>query len=365
MPKGADFVAFWTAGALLADGEPQAVYSPRGIQDGQREFYPGRWRYRGLYPPPIYQVMQAASPLGYLRGAQVYLLLGAALIGLGAWLLVVALGLGPPARGLAVLAAATGPFAVMALLTGQNAGIWLTLLGGGILLMRRGRGLAAGLVLGLLCAKPQFGAVVAAWLVLTGQGRALLGFVLGGAALVAVSVAWGGTEPWIAWLDFATGDHLTTFAPLPYRSISLPALVTLPLRGWPGAVPLSRALSGLGLVSALVLARGAFQLVPADARWPLRAGLVLSALLLSLPHMMEYDLGMHGLLLLAALPLARGRVGWLLAAVLLSPLLTEVAHHTHVPLAPLLLAALVVVCGRGADPGTAEAGLTEPGEAER
>lgn len=344
VPRGADFVAFWSAGALLADGEAAEVYSPQGLQTRQREFTSGRWRYRGLYPPPVYQAMEAAQPLGYGVAVALYLLLGAALVGLGTWLLAHALDLDPAIRRSAVLIASTGPFAIMSLLTGQSAGVWIALLGGGVLLLRRGRALAGGVVLGLLCAKPQFGGVAAVWLGLTGQGRALGGLVLGGAALVAGSLAWGGLEPWAAWLEFAAGDHLTTFAPLPHRSISLPALVTLPLQGWPPALPLSKALSGLGLVAAVILARGVFGQPPADPRWPRRAGLVLTALLLGLPHMMEYDLGMHGLLLVAAWPIARGR--WLLLAVLLSPLLGEVSHHTHVALAPLLLAALAITLAR-------------------
>ncbi len=81
------------------------------------------------------------------------------------------------------------------------------------------------------------------------------------------------------------------------------------------------------------------------AGWPLRAGLVLSALLLSLPHMMDYDAALHGLLLLAALPLARGRERWLLALAFADPLLGEAARTLHVALIPAILLAVTVRFG--------------------
>jgi alpha-1,2-mannosyltransferase len=337
VPKGADFLAFWTAGALLADGEPEAVYSPTGIPEKQRAFFPRRWKYRGLYPPPIYQAFEAAQPLGYRLAVLLWLLGGALLVALGGAFIADAVGLGGARRAAAIVAAGAGPFAIMNLLTGQAAGLWLVLLGGGILLLRRGRPLLAGIVLGLLCTKPQYGAVAALWLLLGGQWRAIGGFVLGGASLVGASVAWGGLEPWLAWLTFLGGDFLQGFAPVPFRNISLPALITVPFRGWAPAATLSKGLSLFGLAGTLWVARGLARRSPSDDRWPLHAGLVLSALLVSLPHMMDYDLGLHGLLLLGAAPWIDRRNAWLYGAVLVVPLLGEVGRWTRVPVGPLIL----------------------------
>ncbi len=343
--KGADFVAFWSAGALLAEGRVDAVYSPLGLRTEQQRTLPARWGYRGLYPPPLYQALEAAQPLGYVRAVQAHLILQVLLLGLGGWWLAAALGVDGSPRWTVAVASGAGPAALMNLLTGQAAGLWLAVLAGGVLLLRRGRPLLAGIVLGLLCAKPQFGFVAALWLALLGQRRALLGLALGGAGLLAASLAWGGTGPWAAWLDFLIGGHLGSFAPLPHRSASLPALLVVPLRAWSLALPLSRALSVLGLAWAAALAVRGAGLAPADPGWPLRAGLVLSALLLSLPHMMDYDAALHGLLLLAALPLARGRERWLLALAFAAPLLGEAARTLHVALIPAILLAVTVRFG--------------------
>ena len=201
-------------------------------------------------------------------------------------------------------------------------------------------------MLGLLCAKPQYGAVAALWLILIRQPRALVGFAAGGAGLLGLSLLWGGVAPWAAWIDFVTGPHLHGYGPLPWRSLSLPAVLSLPLRGWGHAVAAGRILSIVALAAALVLALRRGRTPAAHRDWTLHAGLILSALLLALPHMMDYDLGMHGLLLCALLPRLRGRALWLLAFVALSPLFGEASRLLHVAIAPLLLCALAVHAAR-------------------
>lgn len=339
VPKGADFVAFFSAGSLLADGECEAVYSPSGIRERQRRFHPRRWNYRGLYPPPLYQAMEAAQPLPYPAAAALHLVGGSLLLAWAAWLLAGALGVD---RWTAVALGAAGPAALLNVLTGQLAGLWALLLAVGVVQLRAGRAVLAGFALGWLCAKPQYGAVVALWLLLIGQPRALFGFALGGAGLLAASLAWGGWAPWAAWLAFLGGDHLGGFAPVPWRSISLPGLVHVPFREAAWTPALARGLSALALLAAVGVSSRA-RLDPSSDPWPRRAGAVLSLLLFSLPHMVEYDLAMHGLLLLAAAPAARSPRGLLFAAALLAPALGEVARLTSVPLLPLILGAWLAV----------------------
>ena len=83
-----------------------------------------------------------------------------------------------------------------------------------------------------------------------------------------------------------------------------------------------------------------------DARWPLRTGLVLSVLLLGLPHMIEYDLGMHAVLSLgiaAAVRTAPSRTGIAVLVLLwIAPALFPISTLLHVALGPLILTAAVL-----------------------
>lgn len=343
VPKAADYLAFYAGGTILSEGEGGRLYEPRLYRETLERHADSDVKYFAVYPPPLYQAMTAVQPLGYQRAAQLHLAVQALLMALGAWLLVTALPeLGTWGRPAFWLLAAS-PFAIMNILTGQGAGFWLTIVGAGLLLVRRGRPLLGGIVLGLLCAKPSLALAVAGFLLLSGQLRSFVGFGLGGALLVALSLPLHGVAPWLAWVDWLRSPAATGFWPMPERQMTWRTLAGWPLRGTRSHDLVLPAVALIGLPLAAALGRRVWRLPPADPRWPLRAGLVLSVLLLCLPHMIEYDYGMHGLALLGVALAVRERPTRAGIAMLvlawIAPLLHPVSLALHVALGPLILTA--------------------------
>jgi hypothetical protein len=257
-------------------------------------------RYYSVYPPPIYNATAALQGTPYVLAARTYLILLALLTIAGACLLAAAVPELGTWRLPFAIAMAFSPAAFMGMLSGQLAGLWLALLGGGLLLLRTRRPIVAGLVLGLLCAKPSVGVPVAGMLLLTGNLRAFCGFV-------------GGER-----------------------------------RCW-AAGPLELVAVSIGLLVAATAARHAFRLDPADPRWPLRAGAVLSGLFVGLPYLMGYDQGLHGLAVVGTLlvlksgDVARPRVAMgLLAAFVLGPFLNPLSQAAHFSFGGLALVAWYV-----------------------
>jgi hypothetical protein len=343
VPKGADFLAFYTGGAILAQGHSEHLYERGYYRVTQQGIADSDVKYYAVYPPPLYVAMTAVQPLSYQRAAQLHLVTQALLIALAAWLLTSAVPELGTWRWPAFWLLTASPIAIMNTLTGQGAGWWLCLAGAGVLLIRRERPLLGGAVLGLLCAKPSLGAAVAAFLLLTGQLRAVAGFGLGGAGLLAGSLLAYGATPWVGWLEWMRSPAPAGFWPIPERQMTWRTLLGWPLRGsGVTGLVMPTVLAGGGLAVG-ALARRSWRLPVADPRWPLQAGLILSVALLCLPHMLEYDAAMHGLAMLGVLLLLRehpSRVGAaLLAGAWLAPLLFPVSKQLGFALGPFALTA--------------------------
>jgi len=343
VPKAADFLAFYTGGAILAQGNGERLYE-RGFyrltQDGIAE---SNVKYYAVYPPPLYVAMTTVQPLSYQRAAQLHLVAQTLLLALAAWLLISAVPELGDDRWTAFGLLAASPFAVMNTLTGQGAGFWLCGLAGGVLLLRRGRPLLGGLILGMLCAKPSLGLAVVGFLLLSGQWRAFLGFGLGGAGLLAGSLLWFGPEPWAAWIEWMRGPTPAGFWPMPERQMTWRTLLGWPLRATGLRHFIMPTVLVAGLLASVALARRTWRMPATDPRWPLQAGLILSVLLLCLPHMMEYDAGMHSMAMLGMLLLVRERPRptgiVLLTLAWLAPVLFPLSTPLGVALGPLALTA--------------------------
>jgi alpha-1,2-mannosyltransferase len=98
------------------------------------------------------------------------------------------------------------PAAALTVGTGQSSFLTgaLFLAGFGL---RFTRPILAGLLLGLLAYKPQFGLMIPIALLAVRQWRVLAGAAIAGSGLVLASVALFGVEPWRDWITFATGSN--------------------------------------------------------------------------------------------------------------------------------------------------------------
>lgn len=336
--RGLDLVSFWVPGTVLDAGEPEKLYTNARLKKEFKKLHPSRPPgYPIGYPPPIYQLAAAPQPaLDYLTAVRLTFFLVAAFNALAGWLATRSVHVPADAprregwRWWALGAAMACPGGLSALSSGQLGGLWASFTLGGLYLRSRGRRLAGGLVMGLLWMKPTLAVPVLAALALLGEGAMVGGMVLGGAAVLATSVAADGLEPWQAYVrrlsnpdrmldDFWIYRHRQVTA----RSLAGTLMWVKDLRepvGWAAA-----AVSG-GFTAWLAWrARG-------DAQDALRADLFVGAVLgwafFSAPHMFEYDLGQDLVAMVASLAWLLGgrarfvRWGWvsLLVAWAASPL---------------------------------------------
>lgn len=307
-PRGADFLGFWAGGLMLDEGRADELYDVTRFRARQQQVFSRHRGHRPLYPPPLYQLCEPFAAVPFPTAVAIHLLWMPILMLLG----MVALARGSPLpereRTLAAALLAVGPIAYLGVLTGQFAGMWLLLFGAGVLLMARDRPGLGGLVLGLLCAKPTLGMALAIWLVATRQWRCLLGFIGGGALLVTGSVAIGGVEPWMGWLEMMTGGTLSggNYWDVPERDLTMRSLIGWRFRRTPQAGAISMVAIGLAWLLAADVARCTWRTPPGSEARHLGVFATLSACLFALPHLLGYDSGFH-------VPAGLASAAWLLA----------------------------------------------------
>lgn len=143
------------------------------------------------YPPPYLLLLRPLGLLPYGTALRVWTAVTLVLY----VAVVFGVARGRPAAVLAILAPAAG----INLVFGQNGFLTAALMIGGAGLLRS-RPILAGILLGLLSYKPQFGLVVGVALVAGGMWRTVLAAAATVAAMVAASVVAFGVEPWLAWV---------------------------------------------------------------------------------------------------------------------------------------------------------------------
>jgi len=246
-PVANDFVNVWAAGQLTLDDDPAAAYDwPLHKAAEQRAVGHDFANYYGWhYPPAFLFVAAGLATLPYLAAAIVWLVATLAVY-------VAALA--------GILGARTGiflalgfPAALWNVTAGQNGFLTAALIGGTLGLMER-RPALAGICLGLLTYKPQFGLLFP--IVLIADRRWL---TIAVAALVAAGLAAS------SWLAFGGGPWQAFVDGLPVTS-----RVVL----GEGAADWARLQSPFGLVRALGAGETAAWLVQATGMLALAAGLV-------------------------------------------------------------------------------------------
>lgn len=291
-PSAVDYNIFDEVGHLARDGQAALAYDAQEFEahqatrPGNAPFMP--W----TYPPQfnLFAEMLSLVPPGV--GYALFIALG-----LGA-LSVTLFRLAPGEAGTAI--ALTLPAFLITIRAGQNGFLTALLFALFFAFALRGRGLAAGLSLGLLAYKPHLGlgaGLVALWR--GGWVMVLSAFLTVAAALGAATLAYG-TGIWPAFLQAVeeSGIFLRAGGYPMERMVSLYAfLLTI---GLPAALALTAqaalAIAALGLIT-FTLAR----------RWPLAQVLALSVIagLTLSPYGYDYDLMALAPALALALPTLR------------------------------------------------------------
>ncbi len=339
-PLGYDFVSFWSASSLALEGEAEASYQPERILEAGRLAIPDLdTQFIWSYPPTFHLVV---LPLALVPFIWSYLL----------WFLVWLVPFVAVIRRLApapetLMLALAFPGTLLNLAQGQNGLMVAALFGAAMLLLGR-RPVLAGILIGLLSCKPQFGLLIPIALIFGRHWTAFAAATLTTLVFAAVSLFAFGAQDWLAFfanLEFATAvleDGRLPWAKMPSLFATL-RLLGAPV-DWAYAAQAAMAL-GAAVTVALVWWRP----VPL----PLAAAVLTSGSLLVSPHLNDHDLA------LLAVPIAliawhAHQEGWrrgereILAVAWLAPVITAlVAEPTHLQVGfPCLLALFALAVKR-------------------
>lgn len=338
-PLGTDFSEVYAAGKMALSGHAADAWSwpkhfavQRQIQHSATVDVYG-WH----YPPPFLLIASALALLPYIPAL---ILWQAVTLGAFAWLMW---RLVPRRETLLVVLAA--PVTLVCITHGHNGFLTALLLGGGLLLLEE-RPFTAGLLLGCLIYKPQFGLVIPPLLLVTRNWRAISGAFLSAGMLVAITLALWGWPVWQAFLDSLplTRQVVIEQGNTGWFKIMSPFAA---VRMWGGSIAQAYALQAI----ATLIAMAAIIFLAFRDNVRLRNAAVAAAVLISTPYVLDYDY------VVLALALAwlwldgekNGFLEWdcsLMALAWIAPLAArQIAHYTLVPLGlatALILLALPV-----------------------
>jgi hypothetical protein len=291
--KGGDFVQFYAMGAVVADDPRASLYDVDRLHAVQTALVPESdpELYLPVYPPQAWMLFAPVTALPYGIAAVLWTLLliaGYAWIVRAAWRVVSARL--PDGRFVAFAAAAFPPFWNL-VVNGQNTIIPLLAFFLAWRALEANRRFLAGLALGLLFVKPQFGLALAVVVLAGAEWGMLAGLAVAAAVQVGLVAAVTGLS---SLLEYATFMRQVTaveylIEPDPFELHSMRSLARL-APGW-----LATAL-WLG-ASALVLER-TVRVWRSGASVTVRLGVLLLATVLVSPHLFAYDAAVLALAIL-------------------------------------------------------------------
>jgi alpha-1,2-mannosyltransferase len=299
VPVGADFLAFYAAGRIVAAGDGHNLYQPERQAKEQREIL-GRDRGLAAFPYPAFVALPYAM-LAKLSLPWAYALTTLVMIAATVSAVLLLRNVSPTVRDqpalVTLLVLASQPFNA-ALLGGQTVALTFLCFAGLYSGLRREHPFQAGAWLGLLLYKPQMAAVVLLLLVYRCRWRPLAAAGLTAAVLMLLGAAVAGIEWPRSFWQMAAGDfyRINVLVADGVRNISLPGVVAH-LAGEGTAWNAAVALLCLGIAMLLL---GVWRdCDPAGNRFSLQfAAAVVGTLLIS-PHALFYEAGLLILPLIA------------------------------------------------------------------
>ena len=333
-PLGTDFSNVYAAGSLTWQGRPADAYEPARQHAAEKAIFGREVPFYGWHYPPFFLAVAflvAAVPYAY--GLVLWLVASFA-----AYLAMLRAILPRPET---LLIAAAFPAVFINAGHGQNGFLTAALLGAALHWLDR-RPWLAGLLIGCLAYKPQFGVLIPIAL-LAGQRWSTIGAaILTVAALVALSFAALGGNVWHA---FADSLNFTQTVVLEQGDTGWEKIQSIfsAVRNWGGSLATAYAAQG---ALALLLAASLAWLWHSEAAFELKAAALAAGSLLATPYVLDYDLVVLAvaIVFLARHGLKHGFRDFeisLLAAAWLAPLLSRaIAGATGIPLGLIVLLAL-------------------------
>jgi hypothetical protein len=331
-PLGTDFSNVYAAGTLTWQGRPADAYQPALQHGAEKAVFGGREVpfYGWHYPPFFFAVAVLVAAVPYAWGLAIWLAAS-----LAAYLAAIRAILPRPE---ALLIAATFPAVFVNIGHGQNGFLTAALLGGALHLLDR-RPWVAGVLIGCLAYKPQFGVLIPLAMLAGGRWSAIAAAAVTVAALLALSfVTLGGG----VWHAFADSMNFTQTVVLEQGGTGWEKIQSAfsAVRMWGAGVDAAYAVQ---ISLALMLAASLAWLWQSDAAFELKASALATASLLATPYVLDYDLAVLAVAIafFARHGLSRGFRDYeisLLAAAWIVPLLSRsIAGVTGIPLGLLVL----------------------------
>jgi Glycosyltransferase family 87 len=336
-PIGTDFSNVYAAGTLSWQGRPAQAYAPVLQHAAEKAVFGGREVpfYGWHYPPFFFAVAVLVAAIPYAWGLSLWLAAS-----LAAYLAAMRAILPRPET---LLVAAAFPAVFVNIGHGQNGFLTAALLGGALHWLDR-RPWLAGLLIGCLAYKPQFGVLIPFALLAGRRWNTIGAAIVTVAALVAVSfVTLGGG----VWHAFADSMNFTQTVVLEQGGTGWEKIQSVfsAARMWGAGVHLAYAVQ---IALALMLAASLAWLWQSDAAFELKAAGLATGSLLATPYVLDYDL----VVLAVAIAfytrhgLSRGFRGFeisLLVAAWIVPLMSRgIAGATGIPLGLAAMLALYV-----------------------
>jgi arabinofuranan 3-O-arabinosyltransferase len=189
VPIYTDFGLAWSAGLQALHGDAAALSDPAAFTKIQAALFPASHSFypNWPYPPTVFLLLAPLAALSYRSAFIAWDVLTLAAFVAIVYLIV-------PRRAAIALAAAA-PFTAWNFLAAQNGFLTGSLLGGALLSLER-RPTLAGILIGCLTYKPQFGILFPVALVAARQWRAIASATITAALLAGMSAALFGTHSW-------------------------------------------------------------------------------------------------------------------------------------------------------------------------
>jgi len=366
-PLGTDFSNVYAAGTYVLDGNANAAFDPPQQFAREQAIFGAATQFYGWHYPPFFLFVAAA--LAWLPYGLALAVWQAATLGLYLWVIgaITQSSFRSPrsespdnqsaAFGMTwLLLALAFPAVLINIGHGQNGFLTAALLGGALVALDR-RPILAGILLGCLVYKPQYGMMLPIVLAVTDRWRSFGAAAVTVALLAAVTTLTFGTSVWQAFLastEFTRSVVLEQGNTGWYKIQSIFAWA----RMWGAPIPVAYILQGGAIV---MLAMALAWLWRATVSFPLKAAALCIATILATPYSFDYDMMLlaPAIAFLAADGFRRGFCPWektALAALWLAPVIARsVAQISLIPLGvPAMLAVFVLILRR------AERDLTLP-----
>jgi hypothetical protein len=360
-PLGTDFSNVYAAGTYVLEGKPDVPFDPPRQYTREQEIFGKATPFYGWhYPPYFLFVAGALAKLPYGVALTVWQASTLLLYLLMVWGIFSPSFRGarsarpesiiPAPSAMTLLLALAYPAVLINIGHGQNGFLTAALLGGALVILDR-RPIVAGILIGLLVYKPQFGLMIPLALIAGGYWRTFAAAATTVVVLTLVTTLVFGPEVWPA---FAASTEFSRTVVLEQGQTGWQKIQSVFswARMWGAPIPLAYALQG-ALTIALGLA--IVRLWRSAAAPALKSAALCLAAILATPYSLDYDMMVlaPAIAFLTADGLRRGFGPWEktgLAALWLVPLVTRsVAQATLIPLGVLAMLMTFILLLRRAE----------------